>query len=813
MKLKNYKLAKILFLMLVIFVILTFVFQNSNFILINQINHSHSNYYSDSDALLLYKSDDTTPPVIDFLQHHPQNPEWYEDINITVEVYDDNSGIKYVILSYSSNLDEYGGYRNITMTHLKDDTYNCTIPHSIYVKNNGYGDIVKYKVYASDQAGNWAVSPEQSYYLNDTIPPHIYIYSPLNDSWVSSVVKFNVSSLDNGSGIGLVNLTIYNQNGSIIESFTSTEESNIFEWDTSSLPNYNKSNPQYYIVNYTVKDNSVPQNSNSTTIILYLDKELPYISYINKLPCQELSTITNISIKGSIIENSTIRDTWYNDSKNYLSILNSSSGIITMPLSVNLSDFGINYDLIELINITISAKINLSNNNIIQAGWGIFNWSNNSIYIIDNSIFNTSYDQFSNFEINTENLTNFVLKQNNSRIEIFVLLNTTGQDVSMDVNFINFHIIYNQSYWFSGENFTISIWGNDSISYQRMLVHYENITLFEINTSYLGPCTIDTSKIPSGKSIPVNLTTYDKAGNILSDIIYIQNDHDGPYVSINSPKMNNTFGQSGIWNTIVPINISGHENISEFKKMELYINGQIQPVYDGQLGQIIETNATGYVIYRQTNSTWYKEGNYIYYWNASLIPENTTVNITLIGYDKFNNTNSTYIIIKKCIFIENISVEISTLDYIYEETPFILEVIIKNYGNATLYNYTPILILPNNWKYTLYQYSSEMALYLDPEAQQTIKYYITPSTVSKTTSITFYINIECKIVENFTQNTNNYSVSFNFTLQINPKTLYMSNQYLIPLYISIFTGIGVCALLILIYYQVKIKEKGTSLKA
>ena len=88
----------------------------------NNINSINNNQNSINQPIMIF--DDSSPPVIDFLQTNPSNPEWYDNISITVEVYDDNYGVQQVILSYSSNLDEYGGFRNKTMTQLSDDIYN-----------------------------------------------------------------------------------------------------------------------------------------------------------------------------------------------------------------------------------------------------------------------------------------------------------------------------------------------------------------------------------------------------------------------------------------------------------------------------------------------------------------------------------------------------------------------------------------------------------------------------------------------------------------------------------------------------------------
>lgn len=756
---------------------------------------------------------DTDPPIIAFLQTYPSKPEWFDDVNITVEVYDANSGIKKVILSYNSKLDEYGGYRNFTMKHLKDDVFSHVIPNSIYVQNNGFGDNVTYKVYACDQNDNWVVSDLEFYYMNDTIKPNSFLYTPNNYSFLPALAKFNVSSSDNGSGICCVNLTIYNQSGYKIESFASNNPSNIFEWDTSSLPDYNASNPLYYIVNYTVNDKSTPQNSNITTLFVYIDKESPYVSYINRIPCQDNNTITDETVKGLIDLNSQISDSYFNDSQKYLKIINDTDGTIKMPLSVNLSDFGIEFDLIDSINISLSAKINYSNNNIIQAGWGVYNWTNNTITEIDGLIFNQTNDIFENLIINKSDISDLISEGNNSRIELFMLFNTTGPTASFMINYLNFHIIYDNEKWFYGNNFSISVWCNDTIGIERIDIHHENITLFEINSSLLGPASIDTSLLSDGEAVKINLTAYDKAGNILIDILTIKNDDSGPNVNITSPPVNSTFGESGIWNTIVPITVYGNETISEFEKMELYVDGVLQTVTDEQIDQIIETNATGHIIYVQTNSTWYKEGTYTYYWNASQCQENKTYNLTLVGYDILNNTNSYELNLTKSIFTENISIETEKLNGLIETISFTLEVTIKNNGNSTLLNYTPTLIIPNSWTYTLQGYSSNDFQYLNPNAQKTITFLITPSEVSKTKNYNITIKINCQIVENLSQPTNNLTVSKQITLIISEKPLYMDLEKLIPLLLSVFIGLGLGLLIILIYYRVKIKGEKPKLKS
>jgi hypothetical protein len=78
-------------------------------------------------------------------------------------VVDQESGVREVVLSHS--VDEGQTWRNITMNHISDNTYVEKIP--------GFeaGTQVLYKVFAYDNANNFAVADKNGqYYIYAVIP-------------------------------------------------------------------------------------------------------------------------------------------------------------------------------------------------------------------------------------------------------------------------------------------------------------------------------------------------------------------------------------------------------------------------------------------------------------------------------------------------------------------------------------------------------------------------------------------------------------------------------------------------------------------
>jgi len=144
-----------------------------------------------------------TPPQIVSMLRLPETPSYNQSANILAAVTDAVSGVKEVILSYSYGTTE----RNVTMT-LQADSYAASIPAM------PFATVVKYSVYASDKAGNWAKSSEFSYIVLDPYPPTIGLahWSPLSPAAFEEIT-INVTVIEpvNASGINTVLLSYKNK--------------------------------------------------------------------------------------------------------------------------------------------------------------------------------------------------------------------------------------------------------------------------------------------------------------------------------------------------------------------------------------------------------------------------------------------------------------------------------------------------------------------------------------------------------------------------------------------------------------------------
>jgi hypothetical protein len=101
--------------------------------------------------LILQIERDNTPPVIGTPVHTPEIPDPGEDITVSVNVTDADTGVRPdgVILSYST--DDGGTWDNVTMNKTTGDTYEGQIP------GLPAGTQVKYKIIAYDNTGNFAI--------------------------------------------------------------------------------------------------------------------------------------------------------------------------------------------------------------------------------------------------------------------------------------------------------------------------------------------------------------------------------------------------------------------------------------------------------------------------------------------------------------------------------------------------------------------------------------------------------------------------------------------------------------------------------
>jgi hypothetical protein len=101
---------------------------------------------------------DNTPPVIGTPVHTPEIPDPGEDVTVSVNVTDADTGVRPdgVILSYST--DGGGTWDNVTMSKTTGDTYEGQIPEL------PAGTQVEYKIIAYDNAGNFAIDDNNGQY-------------------------------------------------------------------------------------------------------------------------------------------------------------------------------------------------------------------------------------------------------------------------------------------------------------------------------------------------------------------------------------------------------------------------------------------------------------------------------------------------------------------------------------------------------------------------------------------------------------------------------------------------------------------------
>lgn len=102
----------------------------------------------------LYYTTDAEPPTIGGSSRTPETPTPTQDVQVSVEVSDDLTGVQNVILSYNSS-----GvvWTNLTMTLTGGNTYEATIPAM------PSETLVNYKIITCDNIGNEAASAIDSY--------------------------------------------------------------------------------------------------------------------------------------------------------------------------------------------------------------------------------------------------------------------------------------------------------------------------------------------------------------------------------------------------------------------------------------------------------------------------------------------------------------------------------------------------------------------------------------------------------------------------------------------------------------------------
>ncbi|TFF90983.1 MAG: hypothetical protein EU548_00255 [Promethearchaeota archaeon] len=175
-------------------------------------------------------------------------------------------------------------------------------------------------------------------------------------------------------------------------------------------------------------------------IFSFLNMTKIYAASNIQLSAEENTTISHYNVNAYNFSNDITAT--HSDDAIYHSFWNGSNGYISMPYSLNLSNYNIVIENITSINITVKGKINYSNSSVVEAGWGVMNWSSNQLISINDTFFNSTVDEIDSYEFLSSNLDSLINSTQDNRIEIFLFVNSTNRSISLDVNYINFNISY-----------------------------------------------------------------------------------------------------------------------------------------------------------------------------------------------------------------------------------------------------------------------------------------------------------------------------------------------------------------------------------
>ncbi len=175
-------------------------------------------------------------------------PAYNETATVIASVFDLESGLKDVMLSFSVG----GIEQNLTMIpHLA--MYEATIPAFSFKTS------VDYRIYASDEAGNWAISTLYSYTVTDPYPPLISLPSwqpqePTADEPVT--VNVTVNEYIGASGVKTVTLWYRNTTTNAWKNTPMTPIAGSASW-TATISNQSATTVEFYVEAIDQADNRI----------------------------------------------------------------------------------------------------------------------------------------------------------------------------------------------------------------------------------------------------------------------------------------------------------------------------------------------------------------------------------------------------------------------------------------------------------------------------------------------------------------------------------------------------------------------------
>ncbi|MHA1785458.1 MAG: hypothetical protein ACTSVE_09675 [Candidatus Helarchaeota archaeon] len=398
-------------------------------------------------------------------------------------------------------------------------------------------------------------------------------------------------------------------------------------------------------------------------------------------------------------------DTFYDDSQYHI-FSNDSNGLIIIPYFINLTNQGMNFDNITSFNITAFASISYSNENISYAGWKIWNWTSNDFYEISNNSFNDT-QMTSSFFNYSGNLSNFINKTENNRLEIFFFVNTTqNSTLNLSIDYIRIEVINNRT----------------GIQASLCLKHNATGTTYWINktmTYYQVNRVWNTTYVFTNENLAGTWYIYfqctDKDG-FINDIFTGRN------ITVLNHLPNNLnltlLSNSSVYRTA---NMIFHSNATDFDVYNRSANLTFVLFFHSFLANVT-FNET--MTFNETLGAW----NITWCPPASADLGNYSVNLTV--FDETGEFNSTMLGIN--ITVLNNFPNITLVQFIPDDFVFLENEIIKIVVNFTdiegLLNYTvKIKDYYNNWKnlsaISISQTNTSVVIELDPDFYSGLIFY------------------------------------------------------------------------------------------
>jgi len=196
-----------------------------------------------------------TPPEIVNVMRLPESPNYDESVTVLASVTDSGSGVKEVIVSYSDG----STWQNVTTT-LQEGVHRGIIPAF------NFGLLIQYRVYASDNSGNWATSSVYFYRVVDRDAPEIGVpsWSPEQPAANEKItVNVTVTEPEAASGVDRVILWYTNKTLVVWQPIAMTQS--LGNW-TASITGQSDTTVEFKIEAYDMAGNKTQSDAQEFTV-------------------------------------------------------------------------------------------------------------------------------------------------------------------------------------------------------------------------------------------------------------------------------------------------------------------------------------------------------------------------------------------------------------------------------------------------------------------------------------------------------------------------------------------------------------------